>query len=110
MKEPIYTDRFGDRVTRSDVLDLDASNPRATFVADLAADDGLPADTFDCFILTQTLQYVYRADAAIRHAHRVLQPGGVLLATMPAVSRVAPRRGSTPTTGASQAPPVQVVR
>ena len=56
VKEPIYTERFGDRVTRSDVLDLDASNPRATFVADLAADDGLPADTFNCFILTQTLQ------------------------------------------------------
>ena len=51
--------------------------------------DGLPSDTFDCFILTQTLQYIYRADAAIRHAHRVLQPGGVLLATVPAVSRVA---------------------
>ena len=91
VKEPIYTERFGDRVTRSDVLDLDASNPRATFVADLAAGDGLPADTFNCFILTQTLQYIYRADAAIQQAHRVLQPGGVLLATVPAVSRIAYR-------------------
>jgi SAM-dependent methyltransferase len=89
VKEPIYTKRFGDRVTRSDVLDLDARNPRATFVADLAKADELPSDAFDCFILTQTLQYIYRLDAAIRHAHRVLQPGSVLLATVPAVSRVA---------------------
>jgi SAM-dependent methyltransferase len=89
VKEPIYTERFGDRVMRSDVLDLDASNPRATFVADLAEADELPADAFDCFILTQTLQYIYRVEAAIRHAHRVLQPGGVLLATVPTVSRVA---------------------
>lgn len=89
VKEPFYTQRFGDRVTRSDVLDVDVSNPRATLIADLAEADALPSDAFDCFILTQTLQYIYRTDAAIRHAHRVLQPGGVLLATVPAVSRVA---------------------
>jgi SAM-dependent methyltransferase len=88
VKEPIYTGRFGDHVNRSDVLDVDANNPRATFIADLAEADALPSEAFDCFILTQTLQYIYRADAAIRHAHRVLQPGGVLLATVPAVSRV----------------------
>ena len=89
VKEPLYTERFGDRVDRSDVLDVDATNPRATLVADLAEANELPSDTFDCFILTQTLQYIYRADAAIRRAHRILQPGGVLLATVPALSRIA---------------------
>jgi SAM-dependent methyltransferase len=89
VKEPIYTKRFGTQVERSDILDLDARNPRATFVADLAAADEVPSDAFDCFILTQTLQLIYRAEAAVRHAHRVLQPGGVLLATVPAVSRIA---------------------
>src|SRR4029453_1955698 len=89
VKEPIYTKRFGAQVERSDILDLDARNPHATFVADLAAADEVPSDAFDCFILTQTLQFIYRAEAAVRHAHRVLQPGGVLLATVPAVSRIA---------------------
>jgi SAM-dependent methyltransferase len=89
VKEPLYTTRVGGAVERSDVLDLDPANPRATFVADLAAGDGLPDDTFDCFILTQTLQLIYRADEAVRHAHRVLRPGGVLLATVPSVSRLA---------------------
>jgi SAM-dependent methyltransferase len=89
VKEPIYTERFGDRVMRSDVLDLDASNPRATFIGDLAEADEVPSDAFDCFILTQTLQYIYGVDAAIRQAHRLLHPGGVLLASVPAVSRVA---------------------
>jgi SAM-dependent methyltransferase len=88
VKDPVYTERFGDRVSRSDVLDVDANNPRATIVADLAAADALPSDAFDCFILTQTLQYIYKVDAAIRQTHRVLRPGGVLLATVPAVSRV----------------------
>jgi len=88
VKEPIYTRRFGRYVERSDVLDLDGHNPHATLVADLAAADHLAGDRFDCFILTQTLQYIYRLDAALRHAHRVLRHGGVLLATAPVVSRL----------------------
>jgi len=83
-----YTRRFGGRVDESDVLDLDPDNTEATFVADLAAADDVPSDTFDCFILTQTLQYVYDVRAAVRHAHRVLRPGGSLLCTVPSVSRI----------------------
>ena len=89
VKEPLYTRRFGRDVTRSDILDIDAGNPRATLVADLAAADHVPAETFDCFILTQTLQLIYRVEDAVRHAHRILRPGGVLLVTVPTVSRLA---------------------
>jgi SAM-dependent methyltransferase len=83
-----YTDRFGSGVERRDVLDVDPKNPKATLVADLAAADALPSEAFDCFILTQTLHLIYDARSALRHACRVLRPGGVLLATLPAVSRV----------------------
>lgn len=86
-----YTLRFGDEVERSDVLDIDASNPAATLVADLSQADALPADAFDCFILTQTLQYIFDLRAAIRQVHRVLRPGGSVLCTVPAVSRVGRR-------------------
>jgi len=83
-----YTERFGRAVESSDVLDIDPANPRATIVADLAAADAVPSAGFDCFILTQTLQYVYDVESAIRHAHRVLAPGGTLLCTVPVVSRI----------------------
>ncbi len=86
-----YTSRFGQGVERSDVLDIDARNPAATFVADLAAADAVPSDAFDCFILTQTLQYVFDLRAAVRHVHRVLRPGGTVLCTVPAVSRIGRR-------------------
>ncbi len=89
VKEPMYTARFGTHVDRSDVLDIDRANTKATLIADLADGEGLPDDAFNCFILTQTLQYIYRVGSAVRHAHRVLQPGGVLLATVPSVSRLA---------------------
>jgi SAM-dependent methyltransferase len=84
-----YTERFGSAVARKDVLDIDPANEAATMVADLAAADSVPSDLFDCFILTQTLQYIYDLRAAVEHAHRILRPGGTLLCTVPAVSRIA---------------------
>jgi len=83
-----YTDRFGRDVERSDVLDIDAANPDASIVADLAALDAVATDSVDCFVLTQTLQYVYEVGAAVAHVHRVLRPGGTVLCSVPVVSRV----------------------
>jgi len=90
IKHSMYTDRFGVGVRERAVLDIDASNARATIVADLAAADAAPTAAFDCFILTQTLQYVYDVQAALRHSHRMLRPGGVLLCTVPSVSGIDP--------------------
>jgi hypothetical protein len=87
VKDPEYTRRFGSDVASSDVLDVDPANPQATVLADLAKADAVPANSYDCFILTQTLQFVYDVRAALGHASRVLRPGGVLLATVPTVSR-----------------------
>jgi SAM-dependent methyltransferase len=88
VKSDDYARRFGDRVTHIDVLDIDSSNPNATIVADLASADSVPEASFDCVVLTQTLQYVYDVGAALRQVRRILRPGGVLLATAPSVSRM----------------------
>ncbi len=87
VKDSAYTARFGQGVARADVLDVDPSNAQATLIADLAG-GGLPENVYDCFILTQTLQFIYDTRAVIRNAHRLLRPGGVLLVTVPAVSRL----------------------
>jgi SAM-dependent methyltransferase len=88
VQDAAYTHRFGTQVEESVVLDQDPSNPRATLVADLADRTRLPAERFDCFILTQTLHLIYDLHAAVAGCHHVLRPGGVLLMTGPAVSRV----------------------
>lgn len=88
VKDARYTQRFGAGVLGSDIVDLDETNPHATLIADLAVPDTLPADAFDCFVLTQTLQFVYPTERAVCSAHRLLKPGGVLLATVPSLSRV----------------------
>src|SRR5439155_26848306 len=59
VKDPAYVRRFDHGVTSIDVLDIDRNNTQATIFADLAAGDGIPEGQFDCFILTQTLQYIY---------------------------------------------------
>jgi peptidoglycan/xylan/chitin deacetylase (PgdA/CDA1 family)/GT2 family glycosyltransferase/SAM-dependent methyltransferase len=89
VKDAGYTRCYGgDRVTNSDVLDVDAGNAQATVVADLSRADTLEEARYDCFILTQTLGVIFDVRAALRHALRVLKPGGVLLATLPATGRV----------------------
>lgn len=85
-----YTRKFGgDRVVQSDVLNVEANIPGSTFIADLASADQIPSGVFDCIICTQTLQYVFDLNAAVGHLHRILKPGGVILATLPCVSKVA---------------------
>ncbi len=89
VKDPGYTERFGGRqVINSEVLDIDRANPSATIVADLTKADEILSDLFDCFILTQTMQYIYDIRAAISNVYRILKPGGVLLCTLPSVSRI----------------------
>ncbi len=84
-----YTRRFGgDRVTTRDVLHVKEGNPLATFVGDLTRADHIPSDSFDCFIMTQTLQYLFDVRAALRTIYRILKPGGVLLATFPGISQI----------------------
>ena len=87
--EPTYSRRFGaERVTRQDVLHLRPGNPHATLVGDLTAADVLPRDSFDCIVLTQTLQFIYDFKAAIAQLHAALKPGGVILVTLPGISQI----------------------
>ena len=85
----VYTQRFGGVwVEQSDILHVDATNPRATIIGDLARLDLLPAAAFDCIVLTQTLHLVFDMRAAIATLHQALKSGGVLLLTTPGISPV----------------------
>jgi len=89
IEDNAYTRRFGgSRVSQSDVLHVVAGNPKATLVGDLTTADHIDSNAFDCIVLTQTLNFIYDTRAALRTLHRILKPGGVLLATFPGLSRV----------------------
>ena len=57
-------------------------------MADLRHAPGIPSDRYDCVILTQTLHVIDDVSAALLECRRMLRPGGVMLATVPAASRV----------------------
>ena len=84
-----YTRQFGgDRVITRDILHVQAGNSIATFVGDLTNADHIPSNIFDSLILTQTLQFIYNVPAAIQTIHRILKPGGVVLATVSGISHI----------------------
>ncbi len=83
-----YTRMFGGaKVERCDVLKLSPGRG-ATIVADLADGEAIPSEAFDCAIITQTLQLIFEPRRALATLHRVLKPGGVLLATVPGISKM----------------------
>ncbi|NCJ08455.1 methyltransferase domain-containing protein [Synechococcales cyanobacterium C] len=84
-----YTNKFGgDAVSQSEVLHVNGDNPNATIVADLTDAPQINSNQFDCFILTQTLNCIYDLQAAITTCHRILKPGGILLATLPGITQL----------------------
>jgi SAM-dependent methyltransferase len=94
MGDASYINKFGDgRVTHVDVMNVVEGAKGTTIVADLTKADHVASDSFDCIILTQTLQMIYDMPAALRHLHRILKPGGVLLLTSHGISRIGRRLG-----------------
>jgi SAM-dependent methyltransferase len=87
---PDYTSRFGSGVERVDILMAREGNPQATIVGDLADAPHIADDAFDCAIVTQTFQFIYDIRAALATLHRILAPGGVLLATAPGLTKISP--------------------
>jgi SAM-dependent methyltransferase len=84
-----YTLKFGkDAVETSDILHVDGTNERATFIGDITNVPEIPSEYFDCVICTQKLMLVYDVRAALESCYRILKPGGCLLLTVPGITNI----------------------
>jgi SAM-dependent methyltransferase len=89
-----YLKEFGARANEKYILapskDIVKSDPevRRTIIGDLTAPMSLPEGVADCFVCTQTINFVYDIRGAIRGAHRLLAPGGVFLGTVSGISQI----------------------
>jgi SAM-dependent methyltransferase len=90
VKDDTYARRFGGDRVEVTVVDNDHPNPRATLHADIADSRALPGATFDCILLTQTLQLIARPAAVLRNLEQALRRDGALLLTAPTVGRISP--------------------
>lgn len=86
--ENTYTQKFGTDVTKSEILHYDPSFGHATIIGDLSKPDSLPPGVVDCFICTQTMNFVFDVHAAVSGIHHMLKNDGVVLATMAGVCQI----------------------
>lgn len=90
ISENTYTKKFGaGRVTGSDVLHYNDPAPPVTIVADLTNAPEIEDNSYDCIIITQTMMMIYDYKAAVETIHRILKPGGTVLATMAGLTQIA---------------------
>jgi SAM-dependent methyltransferase len=83
-----YSKMYGRNVSRYEILYINGDNPKATIIGDLTNTETLPGNKIDCFVCTQTFNFIYNFSDAIQGAFHVLKPGGYLLATVAGLSQV----------------------
>ena len=80
-----YTRQYGYALIRLDSVDIvNTFNATPTYLVDLAKSEGvIPDNTYDCFLMPNTLEALQDIEGCLRNALRVVQPGGVILASCP---------------------------
>jgi len=86
--ESTYSKKFGEKVDKYEILHYDNSNKNATIVGDLTNIESLPENKVNCFICTQTLNFIYNPQDAIKGAYKLIKPGGVFLCTVSGISQI----------------------
>jgi len=84
--EDSYTSKYALEEHRLTVLNV-VDKP-GCLKGDLESGNGIPENAFDCVIMTQTLPFIYDVKSAVFHVHKLLKPGGHLLATNPCISQI----------------------
>jgi len=95
MERPEWVECFGVEVDRLDIVDINPANLEANRVLDLCEPDLLPNATYDCMLVTQTLQYVASPASVLRNLGAALAPGGTLFLSVPVISRLDANSGPT---------------
>ena len=84
-----YSKKFGSKVIKYEILHYKDDNQNATIVGDLSDISTLPQNKIDCFILTQTLNFIYDFKSAIKGLNYMLnESGGVALVTVSGISQI----------------------
>jgi len=63
-------------------------NLQAAVIADLERPENISSESFDTFVCTQTLPFIYDVRSAIVSSHKLLAAGGVLLGTVSGIAQI----------------------
>ncbi|SKB62054.1 hypothetical protein SAMN05660776_2157 [Salegentibacter holothuriorum] len=86
--DDFYSRKFGNDIEKFEILHATPDNDQATVIGDLTDILTLPENRIDCFICTQTLNFIYNFKDAIVGTKHLLKEGGVVLATVAGISQV----------------------
>lgn len=78
--ENTYTMAYGSDISNSYIFTNDSNDTRESImIGDLASGEGCRPNFVDCFILTQTLPFIFDVRSAAEHIVRMLKEGGTAL-------------------------------
>jgi len=86
--ESTYSKKFGRNVEIYEILHATSENANATIIGDLTNINTLPENKIDCFICTQTLNFIYDFKSAIIGGRHLLKENGIMLATVAGISQI----------------------
>lgn len=88
IEDSTYTYKFsGEHLKKAIVMDVSSKEANITFNANLETGEGVQENIADCFILTQTLMYVFDLKTTAKSIGRLLKKGGVALITCSGISQ-----------------------
>ena len=85
--ESTYTYRFGSGICNAYKLHINGGE--GCIKGNLETGEGIQDSTVDCFICTQTLQFIYDIHSAVKNIYKLLRPGGTALITAHGISQIA---------------------
>jgi len=77
-----------DRISSYESLDFYPRTPEVTYVGDIQDMSMIDAETYDTAICLEVLEHVPDPFQAVREIHRILKPGGILIVSVPHLSRL----------------------
>ncbi len=86
--DDFYSKKFGTEVEAFNILHFDSNSKKATISGDLASPENLPSNFTDCFICTQTLNFIYDIKTAVYGIKQLLKEGGTALITLAGLSQI----------------------
>lgn len=88
IEDSTYTLQYGEgRLRSAIVMDVGKEGGDITFKGNLETGEGIRDEIADCFILTQTLMYIFDLKSAVHNIARLLKKGGIVLVTCSGISQ-----------------------
>jgi hypothetical protein len=86
--ESTYTKKFGGKHVLKPLIFSYTSGDEIDFTGDLETGVGITHDIADCFIMTQTLPFIFDLKTAVKNALKMIRTNGYLLITVPGITQL----------------------